>query len=289
MQFKSNGLVSLEIDNEIYDYKLYDSLKSLSKTNSQRKSAKELKISHSVFNRRIKNAEARLGFDIVEKKGSGSALTNEGINLLNEFQKYYNKISKNEKITICGGHIISGLLETLDLPFDISIYSSNDRDAFELAEYGFIDILALDDPLIAFERDLNFTPIAFDNLVLISNKKSKEIESLRDLSNLNFVSVNGSAQRLAWNTLKHYDIPFNIAKSVNSQFDAYKIVKNSDNLYSFLNASYFNGNNILKYDTRHAISLVQINKEKKSVNKLINYLLNECRENIVREGFIPVE
>ena len=67
MKFESKGLINIEIDGDIYDYKLYESLESLSKTKSQRKSAKELNISHTVFNRRILKAEDKLGFKISKK------------------------------------------------------------------------------------------------------------------------------------------------------------------------------------------------------------------------------
>lgn len=289
MKIESKGLINLEINDTVYDYKLYESLNSLRKTNSQRKSAKELDISHAVFNRRIKKAEDSIGFKIVENSPSGSKLTEKGLELLEEFQKYINQITPTEKITIGGGHIISGLLESINQPFDLSVYSSTDSDAFELGKRGVIDILALDDPVIAFERDLNFIPIAFDYLVLISPEKSKDIKSLKDMENLKFISVKGSAQRLAWDSLKHYNIPYTIVNEVNSQFDAFKMVKNSDNLYSFLNASFFKGNPILQYDTRHAISLIQINDEKEEVNKFIEYLLNEGQKEIVKQGFMSVE
>ena len=75
MKIKSNGLINLEIDGKIYDYKLYESLNLLNKTHSQRKSAKELNISHAVFNRRIKKAEEKLGFELVNNSSSGSELT----------------------------------------------------------------------------------------------------------------------------------------------------------------------------------------------------------------------
>lgn len=288
MNFRSKGLISLEIDDEIYDYKLYDTLKSLSKTYSQRKSAKELGIAHAVLNRRIKKAEERLGISLVEKIGSGSVLTSDGVALLNEFGHYYSQIAKTADINIAGGHIVSGLLESINQPYNISVYSSNDSNCFKLAERGVIDILALDDPLIAFERDLNFIPIGFDYLVLITNRNSHEIKGINDLSNLDYVSVPGSAQRLAWNTLERYDIPYNIAKTVSSQFDAFKAVRNSDNLYSFLNASYFAGNDILKYDTRHAISLVQINEEKDEIFDFIEFLLNDGQKEIVKQGFSSI-
>lgn len=175
MKFESRGLISLEIDGEVYDYKLYQSLESLSQTRSQRKSAKELNISHTVFNRRLLKAEDKLGIKITRKEGNGSYLTEDGLGLLEEFRKYLIQIEKTPNINIAGGHISTGLLESIATPFNTNIYSSNDNDAFELAKRGAVDILTLDDPLIAYERDINFMPIAYDYLVLVANPKSRNI------------------------------------------------------------------------------------------------------------------
>ena len=288
MELQSKGLINIDIDGNVYDYKLFESLKSLSKTKSQRKSAKELGISHTVFNRRLLKAESKLGFKITKKVGNGTELTEEGLKLLEEFEKYAVQIEKPSNVNIVGGHISTGLLESIDLPFKVNIYSSSDEDAFELAKRGAVDILTLDDPLIAFERNLNFMPIAYDYLVLISSPKSKRIESISDLENLDFVNVKGSAQRLAWNSLKHYDINFNIKHTVNSQFDAFKLVKNSKNLHTFLNASYFKGNELLKYDTRHVISLIKVSEDNPEVDELIRYLINDGQKEIENQGFAPM-
>ncbi|WP_296866130.1 LysR family transcriptional regulator [uncultured Methanobrevibacter sp.] len=289
MKLESKGLISLEINGEIYGYKLYQSLESLNRTHSQRKSAKELNISHTVFNRRILRAEEKLGIKLTEKKGNGSGLTNDGVRLLEEYRKYLIQIAEPDNINIAGGHISSGLLESLDSPFNINVYSSNDQDAFKLARRGVVDLLTLDDPLIAYERDINFIPIAYDYLVLISSPGSPEITSIKDLNGLDFVKVNGSAQRLAWNTLEHYDLDYTIKHDVNSQFDAFKLVKNSKNLHSFLNASYFNGNEILKFDTRHVISLVKVNNNDSKTDEFIDYILTKGQKNIEKQGFIPME
>ena len=131
-------------------------------------------------------------------------------------------------------------------------------------------------------------PIAYDYLVLVSSPKSKRIDSISDLEGLDFVNVNGSAQRLAWNSLKHYDIKYNIVENVNSQFDAFKIVKNSRNLYTFLNASYFKGNELLKYDTQHVISVVKVNEDKREVDEFIRFLINDAQKSIKNQGFIPM-
>jgi DNA-binding transcriptional LysR family regulator len=288
MKFESKGLISLEINGEIYDYKLYQSLDSLSRTKSQRKSAKELNISHTVFNRRLLKAEDKLGVKITEKIGNGTHLTQEGQELLEEFRKYLIQIERTPKINIAGGHISTGLLESINTPFDVNIYSSSDEDAFELAKRGAVDILTLDDPLIAYERDINFMPIAYDYLVLVSSPESRNVESISDLEGLDFVNVKGSAQRLAWNSLRHYDIEYNLKESVNSQFDAFKIVRNSENLYTFLNASYFKGNELLKYDTQHVISVVKVNEDKPEVDEYIRYLINDAQKDIGNQGFTPM-
>ena len=288
MKFDSKGLISLEINGKIYDYKLYESLNSLSKTGSQRKSARELNISHTVFNRRLLKAEEKLGFKITQKVGNGTVLTAEGNQLLEEFRKYLIQIEKTSKINIAGGHISTGLLESIETPFETNIYSSSDEDAFELAKRGAVDILTLDDPLIAYERDINFMPIAYDYLVLVGSPESRNIESISDLEGLDFINVNGSAQRLAWNSLKHYDIEYNIKESVSSQFDAFKIVRNSDDLYTFLNASYFKGNELLKYDTQHVISVIKVNEDKSEVDDFIRFLINEGQNLIKDQGFIPM-
>ena len=124
--------------------------------------------------------------------------------------------------------------------------------------------------------------------MLFSATFSKEIENISDLNDLDFVNVTGSAQRLAWNTLKHYDIDYNIKYKVNSQFDAFKLVRNSENLNCFLNASYFNGNELLKFDTRHVISLVKVSEDKAEIDEFIDYLLNEGQEEIKNQGFEPI-
>ena len=288
MKFESEGLISLEINGKIYDYKLYQSLSSLSRTKSQRKSAKELNISHTVFNRRLLKAEDKLGVKITEKVGNGTILTDDGMRLLEEFRKYMIQIEKTSDINIAGGHISTGLLESIETPFDINIYSSSDEDAFKLARRGAVDILTLDDPLIAYERDINFMPIAYDYLVLVSGPQSRKIESISDLEGLDFVNVNGSAQRLAWNSLNHYDIEYNLKKNVNSQFDAFKIVRNSENLYTFLNASYFKGNELLKYDTQHVISVIKVNEDKPEVDEFIRFLINDGQREIENQGFTPM-
>ena len=283
--------IGIEIDGMSFNYKFFETLESLSKTYSQRKTAKELKVSHSVLNRRIKNAEDKLGEKLVITVGSGSELSEKGYELLELYYKYKNRLEDREEIIIAGGHIITGLLQAIsyDLPFKTLIYSSDDESAYELAKQDLVDILALDDPLLAFENDLNFTAIAYDHLVLIPPKNGRIIKKIEDLEGMKFIGVKGSAQRLAWSTLRQANINFSIEREVKSQFDAFKIVKNSEDYYTFLNASYFNGNEILKNETRHVISLVQCSDTKEDIYNLIEYLLFDGQIKIGEQGFIPMK
>ena len=63
------------------------------------------------------------------------------------------------------------------------------------------------------------------------------------------------------------------------------MVRNSENLYTFLNASYFKGNELLKYDTQHVISVIKVNDDKAEVDDFIRFLINEGQEMIEKEGF----
>jgi len=337
MKLKIQPKIDMIINGESYSYKLFESLELLSQNNSQRQTAKQLNIAHSVLNRRIKKAEEKLGFELVRIWRSKTYLTDLAIQLLNSYDKYCSRVSENDKISIAGGHIVTSFLNSISnkLPYGIDVYSSDDATAYKLANRGLVDILALDDPQIAFENNLDFYAIGYDHLVLVSNddlknktsgskenqrfsnsskmnnknsgnnienesnienrssiKNGSNIEKIKkvtDLKNLKFVSVDGTAQRLAWNTLNEKNISFNIVKNVKSEFDAFKIVKNSDDLYTFLNASYFKGNEVLKSETKHAISLVIINTEKIEVRKLIEYILGEGQKLIADEGFIAIK
>ena len=284
--------IELDINGYIYNYKLFESLKSLQKTQSIRKTSEKLNLSHSALDRKIKNAENKLGFKLVKNNyGSGSTLTKEGLNLIKIYNQYQIRLNESNKINIAGGHIVSGLLESIsnDIPFDISVFSSDDESAFELGKRNLIDILALDDPLIGFQNNLDFTAIGYDYLTLVSNNKSSPIKTIEDLNGKNFVSVKGSAQRLVWDTLKQKHVKFNIIKEVKSQFDAFKIVKNNSDLYTFLNASYFHGNDILKVETNHIISLIEVNDNKKENKEFIEYMLNKGQNKIFEQGFKPIK
>ncbi|MDR2623315.1 MAG: LysR family transcriptional regulator [Methanobrevibacter sp.] len=289
MKFKAE--IGMEINGKKYDHRLFKTLETVAKTFSQRKSSNELNVSHSVLNRRIKNAEDKLGFKLVQTTKSGTELTAQANKLLEKYFEYENKVNEVNKIMIYGGPITVGLLEYLsaDFPMDIGLYSCSDEDSYGLGKRSLVDILALDDPLLGFKKDLEFIPIAHDHLVLVTNDEKRNIKYFDDLNGLDFISVNGTAQRLAWQTLKDNDINFNIVKTFNSQYDAFKLVKNSKSTYTFLNGSFFKGSNILKRETEHVISLVPLNADKKGVNEFINYVLSYGQKKIAEQGFKPIK
>lgn len=283
---KFNPLLGMEINGHKFDYKFFQTLKTISKTWSQRKAAEELGISAPVLNRRILEAESKLGLELVESSGAGSELTSNGLEILETYRRYLTKMEPNKKPVICGGYISSGLLSSLAEEFglDAVIYGSDDESSFYLAQKELLDILALDDPLIAFQRDLDFTPIAFDHLVLISSPGTI-INSLSDLINAQFIAVSSSSQRLAWKTLQNNKIPFEILKEVTSPYEAYKLVENGDNIHTFLNASFFSGNDILKEETSHVISLVRYGEFNPEIEEFIDFILGKGQVIVEKQGF----
>jgi len=281
--------LGMTINGHSFNYKFFQTLQQVSQTWSQRKAAQNLGISHAVLNRRIREAEDKLGFKLVISTGAGSELTLQAREIMERYQLYQNRVADRKKLIISGGHISSGLVEALAEAhgLDAAIYGSDDNGSFYLAQKDFLDMMVLDDPLLAFQRDLDFTPIAFDHLVLISSQDD-DINDLEDLVDAKFVAVSSSSQRLAWRTLQSKGIPFEIVREVKSPYEAFKIVKNNQNLHTFLNASFFTGNHILKDETQHAISVVRFGEFNTVLEEFIQFIFGPGQKIVEKQGFKPL-
>lgn len=281
--------LDLSINNHTFSYKFFESLQCISRTYSQREAAKKLRISHSVLNRRIKDAEDKLGLRLVETTGAGSGLSDDGLKILQKYNEYLKKLQKHDKPVLCGGHISIGLLEILASHYglDARIYEANDDNALYMADKNLLDILTLDDPVWAFMYDLDFLPIAYDHLVLLSGSeiKSEEVKSVFDLEGQKFVEIPNSIQRLAWNTMDNMGINYDIVKLVKSPYEALREVKNSLDLFTFLNNSFCSGQEILKKETTHLITMVLLNQEEKELKKFSKYISGEGQEIVNKLGF----
>ena len=286
---KYNPKLNMIIDGNEFSYKIFEALKCVSKTWSQREAAKRLGISHSVLNRRIKESEEKFGFRLIESTGAGSGLTENGLKILSRYEKYMKRLENRKKPVICGGHISTGLMESLveEYSLDATIYRTDDQSALELARKDMVDILTLDDPVRAFMHDLDFTPVAYDYLVLVCNN-SDSINSLEDLNGKNFLEIPYSSQRLAWNTMDNLKINYEIVKFVNSPYSALKTIHKNPELYTFLNHSFIEGSPILKNETQHLISLVLCNKENSVLKEFVDFITSDGQEIIEQQGFIRI-
>jgi molybdenum-dependent DNA-binding transcriptional regulator ModE len=284
-----NPKLNMIIDGKEFSYKIFETLKCVSKTWSQREAAKRLGISHSVLNRRIKESEEKFGFRLIETTGAGSGLTENGLKILNTYEKYMKRLEDREKPVICGGYISTGLMEVLAQKYsiDVTIYRTDDQSALELARKDMVDILTLDDPVRAFMYDLDFTPVAYDYLVLVSNN-DHSINSLNDLNGKKFLEISDSSQRLAWNTMDNIKINYEIVKLVNSPYSALKAVQKNPELYTFLNHSFAYGSSILKNDTQHLISLVLCNKENSVLKDFVDFITTDGQKIIEQQGFMRI-
>lgn len=286
MKFKPR--LSLMIENKTISFKFFEALDVVYQTRSQRKAAKILGISHAVLNRRIIDAEEKLKTRLVITTGAGSKLTYEGLEILKQYHYLVKRFEDNETPVVCGGYMSSGLLEVLaeEYGLDVSIYQTGDEDALRLYDMGMVDILTLDDPVKAFMRDMDFIPLARDHMVLVS-RFDETINDIKELEGKHFVEITGSAQRLVWNTLDNMGINYKITKVLKSPYAASKLVKNSENLYTFVNSSFTAGSTLLADETSHILTMVLFNPEDRRFKGFIEYINGRGRKLIKKMGFKP--
>lgn len=281
--------VSLMIEGHTFSYKLFDALEYVSKTYSQRKAAQKLGISHAVLNRRIKEAEEKLGFKLIVATGAGSELTADAKKIIQQYKKYTNKLKEREKLVICGGYASSRLMESLSSKYGLNaaVYRTSDKNAIHLASLDMVDILTLDDPVHAFIQNLDFIPIAYDHLVLVPGAKT--YHDINELNGKNFVEILDSPQRLAWNTLDDNKIQYKLAREFKLPYDALRFIQENPEFYTFISSSLWEGSDILKNDTRHIISCVICNKEDERIDDFLNFILTFKGQRLVEEcGFESV-
>ena len=281
--------LNLFINGHEFNHKFFETLECVSKTWSQREAAKRLGISHAVLNRRIRDAEDKLGERIVETTGAGSGLSEYGFEILHRHHEYMQRLQEREIPVICGGHISSGLMEVLSSEYGLEshVYRTQDEAAIQLAQRDMVDVLTFDDPVQAFMRDLDFTPIAYDHLVLVSGGEDVP-KSMDDINGMGFVEVPGSSQRLAWNTLDDNGVDYKIVELVKSPYEAIKRVQKSEGLYTFLNSSFAEGSNVLDKETKHIISLVNLNPENVALKDFVEFILDEGQQIVREHGFEPI-
>lgn len=285
-----NKKINMEIDNVIYDYKLFDTLKSIKKNKSQRSAARDLGISHTVLNRRIIKAEKLLSQKLVTVSNKGSELTGYASELLEEYESYEQRLVDNEVWTVAGGYISCEFIRELAIAYqldDIKIIQTDLETSINLANQGLVDILGFDDPVQAYIRNLEPVALGRDKLMLLTHG-NEVFSTLSDLDGLRFVEVEESAQRLAWSTLANNDLDFDIVSSVNSFHEAIRMVEQDESLYTFINNSisytYLNVSNILSEQTRHIISALNV-KKSVDVESFLNFASHNAQKLTSKFGF----
>lgn len=279
-------LLNLKINGERINHKVLEGLRYIHKTCSQRKASEILGISPPALNRYIRETETKIGEKLIKSKNTGSELTSFGMKILKIYDRYLSRLKDFDRIVVCGGYISSNLIGKLaeNHGTDIFIYASNDYEALQMARKYIPDILTLDDPLLAYKNDLNFIPIAYDYLSIVSKKKINKLEKLGELK---FINVPYTSQRFGLEVLKEKKIKCNIDVKMKSPYDAFFFAKEKEDFYTFLNASKFQGSNLLKNETRHVISIIPI-KEKREIKRFIDFILGEGQKIVEKEGFISI-
>ena len=285
-----NKKLNLEMNDVIYDYKLFDTLKSIKLNKSQRKAAKELGISYTVLNRRIIKAEELLSQPLVKVTNRGSTLTDYALNLLEEYESYEQRLTDDDVWVMAGGFISCEFIRQLSAAYqleNIKILQTDLNTAFDLANKGLVDILGFDDPVQAYIYDIEPIPLGRDHLMLLTHG-NEEFYNITDLDGLRFVEVEGSAQRLAWTTLANNDLDFDIVSTVDSFHEAIRMVEQDENLYTFINNSMsytsMHVSDILSEHTRHIISALNV-KNSVDVESFLNFASHNAQKLTVKYGF----
>lgn len=285
----SNKKLNYEVNNVLFDYKLFDTLKQIDIHKSQRKAANSLNISHTVLNRRILHAEEALNQKLVEVSSRGSSLTRYAKDILSDYESYEQRLIDDDVVTITGGFVSCEFLRQLAMAYnlEVRILQTDMQSAIKLTNMGLIDILSFDDPVQAYLLDLEPIPLARDNLLLLS-KNEESFQNIQDLNGMDFVEVEGSAHRLAWNTLADYDLDFNITKVVNSFHEAIKLVEENDSLYTFVNKSMSYRcqytYDLISNQTQHIISALNV-KNDTSIENFLNFASHRAQKLTQKYGF----
>ncbi|AWX32665.1 LysR family transcriptional regulator [Methanosphaera sp. BMS] len=281
--------LNYEVNDILFDYKLFDTLKAINIHKSQRKAANSLNIAHTVLNRRILQAEELLDKKLVLVSNKGSVLTDYALDILSDYELYEERLKDDDVVTISGGFVSCEFLRQLAMAYhiDVRILQTDMQSAIKLTNQGMVDILSFDDPVRAYMMNLEPVPLARDNLLLLSDKKEK-FNDIHDLDGLNFVEVDGSAHRLAWNTLVDYDLDFDIVNVVNSFHEAIKLVEQEDSLYTFVNKSMSYRcqytYDVISKQTQHIISALNV-KNDTSIDKFLNYASHRAQKLTEKYGF----
>ena len=213
--------------------------------------------------------------------------------ILEKYQEYQKRLKESSIPLICGGPISTGLIDILSKQYGLEtvINSVDDLSALEMAKKGLVDILLLDDPVHALMNDLDFTPIAKDHLVLVSGC-DEHPKTVQELNGSKFVEIPFSAQRLAWNTLDHLRIDYEIVELCNSPNNALKMVNAEEGLLTFLNKSYVSGittgSNLLAEDTMHIISMVLWNSNPQ-LEGFLEFIVSQGQNLIDKWGFERID
>ncbi len=286
-----NKKLNLEINDTLFDYKFFETLKLIHSTKSQRNAANKLGISHSVLNRRILKAESVLNEKLVIVSNRGSQLTDYALELLDEYETYVKRLDDFEDtITVAGGHVSCEFIRQLSIAYrmeNIHFLETDIDTAFELSNRGLVDVLGFDDPVQAYLYDIEPVALGRDHLVLLSHK-DESFNNVSDLNGLKFIEVEGSSQRLAWTTLANYDLDFDIVRVVKSFNEAIHIVEQEEDIYTFINnsMSYTSQytSDIISNDTKHIISALNV-KNNSVVDNFLNFASHNAQNLTVKYGF----
>ena len=149
--------VTLVVDGENITHRQLEALSALKRAGSMKKAAGELGISTPVLYKYIREAEAKVGTALVRSNSKGSKLTAQGMELIERFASYENRLGDLPQLKVAGTLVSEGCLLTAATALSkkgigCSIWISTDEENLRMADQGILDCIILDDALFAMER-----------------------------------------------------------------------------------------------------------------------------------------
>lgn len=131
-------------------------LRAVASSKSQNSAARRLGISTAVLNRQVKELERRAGMELVRTTARGSELTSEGKQILRVLDSMCKRMTRQKELTVGCTSVSQSIAERICSKLvlrgvKVRLMVADDETNVSMSSSGLLDIIFVDDPLIAYE------------------------------------------------------------------------------------------------------------------------------------------
>lgn len=196
MSMRLEGRATLIADGAEVTRRQIDALRAVADTGSMRRAAGALGISTPVLHKYVREAEARVGAELVSSSSKGTALTADGRALLRAFGSFELRLKDEDGVRVAGTLVSERCVLTAATALSASgaacrVWISTDEENLRMMDEGRLDCVVLDDALYAMERADMFDGAEVGSDVLLHRQSGPD-----------YLRLAFGAQRLAFRHLE---------------------------------------------------------------------------------------